>query len=65
MHLSGIADPAAAVFRCIGVDALAVSAGPGYPNTVILPRYWREVADDDGQLVGIAPATQIGNDAFG
>ena len=59
MHLSGIADTAAAIFGCVGIDALAIASGPGHPNAVILARHRGEVADDDGKLVRIAAAAEI------
>ena len=64
MYFSSISNPAAAIIRCVCVDALAIPSGPWNPDPVVFARHWREIANDHSQLVRIASATDIGNDAF-
>ena len=46
MYFSGIADPGAAIFRCVCVDTLALTSGPRNPDPVVLARHRCEVAND-------------------
>ena len=65
MDFSGIADPAAGILQCIGIDAFAIAPGLRDSDAIILARYWREVAGDDRKLVRIAAAPGIREDTLG
>src|SRR6516164_3673826 len=65
MNLSRVADAAAAILHCVGVDALAITPRLWHPYPIVLARNWGEVADDDRDFVRIPAAPQIGYDAFG
>src|SRR6266850_3606375 len=65
MNFSSIADPAAAIFRRVGVEALAIAPRSRHPDAVIFAWHRREIADDDAEVIGIAAAAKVGDDAFG
>src|SRR5207247_10851149 len=56
---------AAAIFRCVCVDTLAITARPRHPDAVAFARHWRKVADNDAKLVEVAAAADVGNDTLG
>src|SRR5438067_1816045 len=64
MNFARVADAAAAILHCVGVYALAITAGLRHTYRLVLARNRGEVANDNGDFVRIPAPPQIGYDAF-
>ena len=60
-----VAQVAASIGRTVAVNRLPPSSWPWQPNPVAHARHRGEIAHDDGKLVRVAAAAQIGEHAFG